>query len=141
MVGELTPAKMKADSADQTVARAVQGLPVEEKDHLLTLVFAGVLDELNHDRARLIDGIKRYSRDQARRAEAIGKALDELTRLEQDAAPESQAKAEGMRKDLQMQERIFDERERSVRYLCLRPVAVEERLGVLARVIASHLGG
>ena len=39
-----------------------------------------------------------------------------------------------------MEERIFDDRERSIRFLCLRPVAVEERLGVLARMIAGHLG-
>ncbi|NEV63726.1 hypothetical protein [Thiorhodococcus minor] len=134
-----------AGTAQEEAERAVSGFAGAQtggqKDARLTLLFAGVLEFLNKDRAHLIDGIKRYSRDQAHRAEVIGQEIDALVRLEQDGSEMSAAKAAELRKRMAVEERVFDARERSIRFLCRRPVAVEERLGRLARMIAGQMDG
>jgi hypothetical protein len=139
LVERIIPSQTTIESAEQQVASFAAALPRQDKDRMLTLLFAGVLEALNQDRSRLINGIQRYSRDQARRAEEIGKQLDELVGLERATSEDAASKAQALRARLELQERVFDERERSIRFLCLRPVAVEERLGALARMIAGHL--
>jgi hypothetical protein len=139
LVKEVSSPNVSEEGAKTAIASFATSLKPAEKDHMLTLAFAGVLDQLNADRAMLIDGIKRYSRDQARRAEALGDELDEMVRLEKDPSPGVGQQLAELKKRLDLEQRIFDEREKSIRYLCLRPVAVEQRLGFLARTIAAHL--
>lgn len=106
---------------------------------MLALAFAGVLEVLNQDRATLIDGIKRYARDQSRRAEALGQQLDRMVQLEKDDSDAAALARQELKKQLTIEERAFDERERAIPFLCTRPVAVERRLGFLARTISGHL--
>lgn len=133
-----TPLSTEAAAASAIAAFAA-GLSPEEKDRVLTLAFAGVIETLNRDRAKLVEGIKRYSRDQSRRAEAIGAELDAMVRLEKDPSDAAAARLAELTEQMEIEQRVFDERERSIEYLCMRPVAVEQRLGFLARRIAEHL--
>ena len=77
--------------------------------------------------------------DQARRAAALGDELDELVRLEKDSSAAAVQGRDALKKRLTLEERAFDEREKSLPFLCARPVVVEQRLGFLARTIAGHL--
>jgi hypothetical protein len=106
---------------------------------MLTALFAGVLEVLNQDRAKLIDGIKRYSRDQQRRADALGEKLNDMVRLEQDDSDAARAELAELTRALELEQRVFDEREKFIGYLCARPIVVEQRLGFLARTIAGYL--
>jgi len=139
LVEHLSARRTSADAASNAIAEFVAQLDPSERNARLTLVFAGVLETLNRDRAHLIDGIERYSRDQSRRAESIGHSLDALVELERKSSPEAAQQARDLRARLAIEERLFDERERSIPYLCRRPVVVEERLGTIARAIAGHM--
>lgn len=141
LVEQISDADTDLEEAERAVARFAEAQTGGQKDARLTLLFAGVLESLNKDRAHLIDGIKRYSRDQAHRAELIGQEIDDLVRLEQDGSEEAAAEAAELRKRMAVEERVFDARERSIQFLCQRPVAVEERLGTLARAIAAQMDG
>lgn len=141
LVERLSDSRTTEAAAEQAVSDFAAQQGKGERDAKLTLVFAGVLESLNADRSHLIDGIERYSRDQSSRAEAIGKEIDELVRLEQDTSEAAAAKAGELRKRMSLEERAFDQRERSIQFLCQRPVVVEQRLGVLARIIAAHMDG
>jgi len=137
LVGRITPPTTTEPAAAAAIAGFAAGLRPPDQERMLTLVFAGVLDVLNLDRRQLIDGIKRYSRDQSRRAAALGQELDQLVRLEQDPDPSAAPRRDELKQRLVLEERVFDEREKSLPFLCTRPVAVEQRLGFLARTIAE----
>jgi len=137
LVGRITPSTTTEPAAAAAIAVFAAGLRPPDQERMLTLVFAGVLEVLNLDRRQLIDGIKRYSRDQSRRAAALGQELDQLVRLEQDPDPSAAPRRDALKQRLVLEERVFDEREKSLPFLCTRPVAVEQRLGFLARTIAE----
>jgi hypothetical protein len=126
-------------AAEAAIAAFARGLPEEALERRLTLLFAGVLETLNAERTRLLQGIRRYSRDQERRAGELGDLLTEMVRLEQAPAGDAGERLAELRRQIEWEQRVFDERERSIQYLCTRPVAVEQRLGALARAIAAHL--
>ena len=78
-----SPATSEA-AAQTAIADFAGTLGDADRDRMLTLAFAGVLEVLNRDRANLIAGIERYARDQSRRAERLGQELDRMVLLEQD---------------------------------------------------------
>jgi len=125
--------------SDAQIAAFAAAQPLAEKDRMLTLLFAGVLEVLNQDRSHLISGVKRYSRDQERRAQALGQHLNEMVELERDPTEAAAERLREMRRTIEIEQRAFDDREKSIVYLCTRPVAVEQRLGVLARIVAGYL--
>lgn len=113
--------------------------PPFDRDHRLTLLFAGVLEVLNADRRKLNNGILRYARDQERRARVLDNRLAELVRLEAEGAEAAGQRLEEEQKRFQMEQRVFDDREKSIPFLCTRPRVVEQHIGDLARAIAARL--
>ena len=139
VVERIASPQASAETAQAAIASFASELEPADKDRMLTALFAGVLEVMNQDRSKLIDGIERYSRDQQRRAEALGEKLDEMVRLEQDDSEAARQALDELMKALELGQRVFDERERFIQYLCARPIVVEQRLGFLARTIAGYL--
>ena len=139
LVQRLTSVAYDRDRAEREIAEFASQQEAGRKDRMLTLLFAGVLEELNQDRSRMLNGILRYSRGQAIRANRLGEDLDEIARLEEDASEDAKARLAALHKQMLLEQRIFDEREAFIQHLCARPVVIEQRLGFLARTIASHL--
>ena len=127
------------DAAAQEIAEFAADQEAQQKERMLTLLFAGVLEVLNRDRSRMLSGIMRYSRGQGLRADRLAQELDKMARLEEGASEASKQRLDVLRKQMMLKQRIFDEREAFIQHLCSRPVVVEQRLGFLARSIASHL--
>ncbi|MGB5833565.1 MAG: hypothetical protein WBG92_16440 [Thiohalocapsa sp.] len=113
--------------------------PVSNRDARLTLLFVGVLSILNADRRMLNDGILRYSRDQERRARILDGHLSEMVELESDQSPGGAKRLVELQDVVQIEQRIFDDREKTIPFLCTRPRVIEERIGELARTISAQL--
>jgi len=113
--------------------------PAAARDHRLTILFAGVLEVLNADRRKLNAGILRYSRDQQQRAEALDADLTDMVRLETEDADAARQRLAELTKRIELEQRIFDDREKSIPFLCTRPRVVEQRIGELARTISAQL--
>lgn len=140
LVPRLTSRRTSIDEAKGLVASFAGTLDSTEREQQLTLLFAGVLDTLNGERARMISGIRRFTRNQSARARRVEAQLNELDALRAaPETPESAARQAEIRNTLAWDQRIFDDRERSIQHLCERPVALEERLGELARAISAEL--
>ncbi|MCB1859286.1 MAG: hypothetical protein KDI63_13485 [Gammaproteobacteria bacterium] len=139
LVSRLVAPGMKLADAEQLIAAFAGVQPPAVKDQMLTLLFAGVLEGLNADRSHLLSGIINYSRGQDQRAQQLGEVLDQIARLEEDRSDHAQQKLAELRELVGIEQRLFDERESSIQYLCTRPIAVEQRLGALARTIALYL--
>ncbi len=110
-----------------------------DKDRRLTQVFAGLLETVNQERASIIAGIKRYSRRQKALADKIADKIAALKRLSAGGAPDGVARRKELQEELVWDTRIFDERQRSLRYICEQPVLLEQRLFALARTIMTQL--
>ncbi len=139
LVQRLTAPNYDQDRADSEIAEFAAKQKPAQKDPMLTLLFAGVLESLNNDRKKMLDGIKRYARGQAERATRLGDDLDEIIRLESDTSAAAKSRLEMMQKEMEIKQRMFDERETFIQHLCTRPAVIEQKLGSLARTIAYYL--
>jgi len=145
---EPSPADWRGDlEVDRLAARlAARATPVEEAEKLveafaeaqpkpavnakLTALFGRSLEVINRDRASIIAGIKRFAQHQRALSERIREAR---ATLQQNVGTEA---ADGeVSEQLNWDIRIFDEREKSMIYLCEQPVLLEQRAFALGRTI------
>ena len=139
LVEKLSNRRLDRGKADGLVEDFAKAQAPDQKDRMLTLVFAGVLDTLNLDRKTLLSGILRYSRDQERRAQILDRKLSEMVKLEQENTESSKQRLAELQRTIELEQRSFDDRERSIPHLCTRPRVVEGRIGELARAISGYL--
>lgn len=95
----------------------------------LTALFGRTLQVINQDRASIIAGIKRFAKRQRQLAERIRETRGKM----KDGSGE--ASDDDLRELLTWDLRIFDEREKSMIYLCEQPVLLEQRAFALGRTI------
>ena len=116
---------------------AVQAEP--ERARTLTRVFAGVLDIINTERGRVLEGIGRYARGQARMAERIRDEADKISSVKDSPEVEIPKELGDLETRFTWDKRIFDERSHALTYVCEVPTLLEQRLGDIARRIQAHL--
>jgi len=111
-----------------------------DKNHRLTLLFAGVLATINAERSSIMAGIGRFARRQQALAERISAQSAELDRLPAQNATDEQTYRRAELLEVQAwDDRIFRERERSLQYICELPVLLDQRAFALGREIAAQL--
>jgi hypothetical protein len=141
------------DKVDALVARlAARRTPLEDAEKLITdflstskdkiekgkLLFAGLFDSLNAQRSSVMNGLERVTRKQREAADKIRAntlALHEL----QDSSTSDQAKIEQLANQLTWQTRIFEDRNKVVRFACEVPVTIDQRLFALGRTIQQEM--
>ncbi|MCH8139333.1 MAG: hypothetical protein IH926_10370 [Proteobacteria bacterium] len=109
------------------------------KDATLTLVFAGRIATIDAERSRIIAGIKRYAKRQRRLADRIRDLGAGLKGIPSDGPDEGDARHAELYRQWTRATRIFDERERSLKALCHRPVVLERRPFMLSRAIMAEM--
>ncbi len=110
-----------------------------DKDEKLSMLFVGILERIDASRGAMIEAVRRYARRQRALGERIAARATEIAALRRARDP---AKADDMAALVGLHTwdvRIFEERERSLRYVCERPRMLEQRLFTLAREIMLHL--
>ncbi len=110
-----------------------------DKDRRLTLLFAATLAAVNAERDSIISGIQRYARRQAGLAEKIERQTAELHKLPVDGGEGQTARRRELEEMQLWDTRIYEERERSLKYICEQPVLLEQRIFALAREMMSFL--
>lgn len=107
----------------------------EDRPRRLSLVFAGLLEETDRERTALIDRLKQIGRRQRDVAALVEKLSIELDGIPPDAADENAAKRIDLQQRHDFTVRNFEEVQRTIRYACETPVALEARLGAWARLL------
>lgn len=113
-----------------------------DKTKKLTALFAGLFETLDNERSQIIDGLLRFGVKQRELASKI-RAESAATHQKPGNPPrdaEGQSAnpaARDLARDLAWDLRVFDERHRSIMYVCETPALIEQRLFALARVIQS----
>lgn len=102
------------------------------------LLFAGLFDSLNAQRASVLNGLERVTRKQRDAADKIRTDTAALQTLQSAASPD-QAKIDELSNRLLWQARIFDDRRRVVGFVCEVPTLIDQRLFALGRTIQQEM--
>jgi hypothetical protein len=102
------------------------------------LLFAGLFDTLNAQRASVLNGVERVTRKQREAADKIRSDTLALQAL-QDASPPDQPKIEELGNQLVWETRIFEDRRRVIKFVCEVPTAIDQRLFALGRTIQQEM--
>ena len=102
------------------------------------LLFTGLFDTLNAQRSSVLSGLERITRKQRAAAEKIQADAVAMQAM-QSASPPDQTKIEELGNQLVWQTRIFEDRQRVVKFVCEVPTAIDQRLFALSRVIQQEM--
>jgi len=141
LVPVLASRRVPLKEATAAIARFAEARPQDTRDEALKLLFAGLLQTVNNDRAIVMHGIERFQRRQRAWAAEIENKGAVIRELKAKAATDEKARAE-----LRLAEekynwdvRVFSERQESMPLACEVPVLLEQRLFELGREIRSHM--
>jgi hypothetical protein len=136
LVRRLTPRQVTTGEGLAAIA-AFAKMASGDRRHRLALVFRGLLEETDRERADLIERLRQMGHRQRELADLAARLGDEL----KSAPPE----AADQRLDLQQRHdftaRNFEEIQRTIRYACETPVALDARLGAWARALQQAASG
>ncbi|MEM8956946.1 MAG: hypothetical protein AAGC86_03935 [Pseudomonadota bacterium] len=115
--------------AVESFAEAYSGDP-----DALGLVFSRVFESLNKRRSRIISGIGEFSLSQIALADKIDTARLEMDTVLQASAPDFD-RADVLEEQLDWDQLIYTDRQRSIQYLCETPQIIERRLFAIAQML------
>jgi hypothetical protein len=107
-----------------------------DKAEKAKLLFAGLFQELNQQRSEVMDGIDRIAKKEKELAEEIRSDRAALGEA-QDAQKPDQQKITDLTGRLEWGTRIYEDRRKTIRYVCEVPTVIERRLFALGRAIAQ----
>ncbi|WP_234679735.1 hypothetical protein [Bradyrhizobium monzae] len=137
LVSKLAARKTPLDEAEKSVKEFLSGSSADKTTNA-KLLFAGLFDTLNAQRAQVMSGLERVSRKQREAADKIREETIQLQAL-QDATPRDDTKVEAMSNQLIWETRIFEDRRKVVRFVCEVPTTIDQRLFALSRVIQQEM--
>jgi hypothetical protein len=137
LAAQLAARRTPLEDAEKIIADTITGEPAE-RQRKAKLIFAGLFKALNHERSEVMNGIERFSRKQKEFADQVRSTILQLREL-QNTPGHDQAKVDELISRVEWDTRIFDERSRTIGYVCEVPVLIEQRLFALARAIQQSL--
>jgi hypothetical protein len=137
LVARLSARKTPLEEAEKAAKEFLAG-SASDKTANAKLLFAGLFDTLNAQRASVMSGLERVTRKQREAADKIRADTLELQAL-QGATPRDEAKVDALSNQLIWQTRIFEDRRKVVRFVCEVPTTIDQRLFALGRVIQQDM--
>jgi hypothetical protein len=134
---KLSARRVPLEEAQKEITEFLSG-SAADKANAGKLLFAGLFDTLNAQRASVMNGLERVMRKQREAADKIRSDTLALQAL-QDATPPDQAKVDALGNQLVWETRIFEDRRRVVKFVCEVPTAIDQRLFALGRTIQQEL--
>lgn len=132
---KLASRRTPLEEADQLIAKEAG----RDKTRRLTLVFAGVLELINDERNRVLQGIERYARGQNRLADRVRDESDKISAVKDAPGAQGPDDIRTVENQFAWDKRIFEERSQALTYVCETPVMLEQRLFEIARRIQERL--
>lgn len=126
-----TPLEEAQKAAEDFIAAS--GADKAEKAKLL---FAGLFQELNRQRTEVMEGIDRITAKEKELAETIRADRAALSESQDSPTPDQQ-KINDLTNRLEWGTRIYEDRRKTIRYVCDVPTVIERRLFALGRAIAQ----
>jgi hypothetical protein len=137
LVPRLAARRTPLQEAEKEIAEFLSD-PGAKKVEIGKLLFAGLFDTLNAERSSVMNGLERVIRKQREAADKIRSDTLAMQAL-QDASAPDQAKIAELGNQLVWETRIFEDRQRVIKFVCEVPTAIEQRLFALGRVIQQEM--
>jgi hypothetical protein len=137
LLPRLAARRTPLDEAQKAITEFLAG-STAEKIEMGKLLFAGLFDTLNAQRSSVMSGLERVTRKQRQAADKIRTDTLALQAL-QDASPPDQAEIEELGNQLVWETRIFEDRQRVIKFVCEVPTAIDQRLFALGRMIQQEI--
>jgi hypothetical protein len=142
-IANLVPSLAARRTSEKEISQAIAELATssgEAKNSKLLALLTGLFETINSERAEVIAGLERFGDGQKQLAIVI---RDENTKL---SALRNEVQADPARLSEQSERlvwnlRIFDERQKSLRFVCEVPVLLEQRLFAISKNIQKALQG
>ncbi len=134
---EILPRRITLEQTNKTITKFAS----ENKDNLEPLMkqtFLALLNETNQIRSEIIGGIGRFTKRQKDLAKRITTNRQKVTELEKNdedgtLTKEQDKQLVALERSLEWDQRIHEEREQSLDFVCEAPVLLEQRLFALAK--------
>lgn len=136
LVTRLAARRTSMDDAEKLITDFLSNS--KEKVQNGKTLFAGLFDSLNSQRSSVMNGLERVTRKQRAAADKIRAntlALHEL----QDAPTPDPTKIEQLSNQLTWETRIFEDRNKVIRFACEVPTTIDQRLFALGRTIQQEM--
>ena len=137
LVPKLAARRTSLEDAQKAITEFLAS-SIADKTTAGKLLFTGLFDTLNAQRSSVLNGLERITRKQRTAAEKIQADAVAMQAL-QGASPPDQTKIEELGNQLVWQTRIFEDRQRVVKFVCEVPTAIDQRLFALSRVIQQEM--
>jgi len=139
LVERATPRSVSREQGEAAIDDFTKGLS-GDRNHLITLAFAGLLDETNRQRGEVIERIK----DLAQRQRGLADIIARLTaQVDAAPAPKPGETPSPERTELVQRwtftQRSYTSLQQTMRYACEVPGQLDARLGAYARALQAAL--
>jgi hypothetical protein len=134
LVRRLAPRRVSTQQGLSEIAAFARTVS-SDRPRRLALVFRGLLEETDRERAGLIEELKEIGRRQHELANLAARLATELNAIPPDARGEAAAKRIDLQQRHDFTARNFEEIQRTIRYACETPVELDARLGAWARAL------
>lgn len=118
----------------EAAIRAFAAQAGADKSGKLVALFAGLFEAMASERGQVIAGLDRFGRRQKELADQIRAETAQMRAAQDDSATSPDTIQELVNR-LTWDMRIFEDKRKSVTYVCETPVLIEQRLFALGRVI------
>jgi hypothetical protein len=134
LVQRLAPRRVSTQEGLSEIAAFMRSVS-KDRPRRPALVFRGLLEETDRERAGLIEELKEIGRRQRELADLVARLATELNAIPPDARGETAAKRIDLQQRHDFTARNFEEIQRTIRYACETPVELDARLGAWARAL------
>jgi hypothetical protein len=139
LVDAVSPRDTAIDEGIARIDRFAEGLSPAERQTLVPLAFAGIVEATNGQRTPIIDRIEELAERQHSVADLVAKASAELDGIPADATGEATAARAEAAERRGFLIRNFEETQRTMRYVCEVPAQLDQRLGRYAEALQKLL--
>jgi hypothetical protein len=137
LVARLAARRTPLDEAQRAISDVITGTE-PERQRKAKLIFAGLFKTLNHERSEVMQGIERYFRKQREFSNQIRSTILQLRELQGRPDPD-QSRIDELTSRVEWDARIFEERRKTMNFVCEVPVLIEQRLFAVGRAIQQSL--
>lgn len=110
-----------------------------DKNKTLTELFAALFETISNRRTSVQDGIKKFFRRQEAVADRVNGLQKDMRALTGKGAKPSDPEYLDLEKEITWRNRVYDEGQKLVPYMCEIPVLMEQKLGAYARAIQADM--
>jgi hypothetical protein len=113
----------------------------DDKSNQLTLLFAALFENFNNERKFMQGGIKKFFHRQEDVAAKVNKISQEIRQARKKGMKEDSPEDKTLKAKLDWANRVYDDRQRLLPYVCEVPALLEQKLGSYGRAIQAQMNG